>query len=100
MKSVITAGRVSIGKKVYVIYDDSIELEHVGYIGSKSFIIEDFYNKVEDAIEYFYDDYGQTWFTNFSDAEKQIIKDFDGIITKPKLVKKCDGYWVLEEKEE
>lgn len=86
-----------IGKKVYVIYDDSITLEYIGYMGEESFIIKEFSDKFEDAIEYFYEDYGRTWFTNFADAKKQVIKDYEDILRKPKLVKRHEGYWELKE---
>lgn len=85
----------NIGKKVYVIYEDSISLEYVGYIGKESFIIDEFSDKFEDAIEYFYEDYGRTWFTSFAAAKKQILEDFKGWYVRLKLVKKSERYWEL-----
>jgi hypothetical protein len=70
----------SIGKKVYLIGDSNISdyarsicLENVGYVGKESFVIEG-YNVMRDGFqEYYYKDYGKTWFTSLSDVTKFLI---------------------------
>ena len=65
-----------IGTKVYCIYDDDcILVEEVGYIGIKSFIIANFadiYNF--DSFEWYYDDYGKTWFTSLTMAKRKLLE--------------------------
>ena len=76
----------NIGKKVYIIYQDTISLAEVGYIGAQSFLVSDFENCFADAVEYLYSDYGRTWFTSFEAAKKQILEEFNDLDVKLKLV--------------
>lgn len=89
----------AIGKKVYIIYEDTIGLESVGYVGKESFIIEEWSDKLEDAIEYNFEDYGTTWFTNLAKAKKKLLEDYKEIDVPLKVVQVKDDYWVLQEKQ-
>ena len=63
-----------IGEKVYRIWQYQIYLETVGYLGSESFIIEDYSYK--DDVEYEYSDYGKVWFRDLEKAKKVLRKKF------------------------
>lgn len=64
-----------IGDTVYCIYRDCILKHEVGYVGKCSFIVDDFTDDVFfDSLEWFYEDYGKHWFTNFNDAADKLLE--------------------------
>ena len=63
------------GRKVYVIYDGNIFLESAAYIGKHSFIVGGYEWRVDDAREWYYEDYGTTWFTSLAAAKKFSLQD-------------------------
>lgn len=91
-----------LGKKVYCIYDDGIIVEEVGYLGKESFIIADFNDCNRfDSFEWYYEDYNETWFTNFEKAKKKLLevayrKDNERL----KVVKITDTYYEVKNRYE
>lgn len=64
-----------IGERVYCIYDDyNILAEEVYAIGEDTFLLY-FHDRVEDAIEYYYEDYKITWFYSEQSALEQIERN-------------------------
>ena len=63
------------GRKVYVIYDNTISLKSAEYIGQYSFIVAGYEWIISRAREWDYDDYGKTWFTSLEKAKKALIQD-------------------------
>lgn len=88
-----------LGRIVYILYDLSIIKTRVGYIGKDSFIIEDFSEDVLfDSLEWWYEDYGKTWFTSLTDAKQQLIKEAESSGILNARIKKIDeGYWEIKE---
>lgn len=67
-----------VGKLVYIVYRDSILVERVGYAGKDSFIIDSFSDLLNfDSLEWYYEDYGKTWFTDLQGAKDKIIHVFE-----------------------
>lgn len=67
-----------VGKQVFLIYRDSILVEQVGYAGKNSFIIEGFSDLLNfDSLEWYYEDYGKTWFTDLQSAKDELIRIFE-----------------------
>lgn len=62
-----------IGERVYCIYENSIMAEEVYAIGKDTFLLY-FHDRVEEAIEYYYEDYKDTWFYSEKSALDQIEK--------------------------
>ena len=80
-----------IDKKIYTIYSYEISEETVKFLGKDSFIVDNF----EDYCcnyEFYYDDYGTTWFTSFAKAKKY-LKD------KIKKMFPNDKYKLIEHKD-
>ena len=81
------------GRKVYVIYDDTISLKSAEYIGQHSFIVAGYEWLTSSAREWDYEDYGKTWFTSFEKAKKFLIQDnLDQGITG-KIIRLAIDYW-------
>lgn len=80
-----------VGKLVYLVYKDSILVDQVGYAGKDSFIINSFSDLLNfDSLEWYYEDYGKTWFTDLQSAKDKIINIFeeqDRFKRKYKIVK-------------
>lgn len=85
--------KINPGRKVYVIYDDTISLKSAAYIGQDSFIVEGYAWLMEDAREWFFEDYGTTWFTSLDAAKKFLIQDNFAKGHKGKIVQLADDYW-------
>lgn len=67
---------ITLGKTVYVVYGDEMYKERVGYIGSTSFIVEEFDDgRIFDSLEWFYADYNKRWFTSFAKAKKALLEE-------------------------
>lgn len=87
----------SLGRKVYCLYDCGIFEDTVGYIGKDSFIVESFNDCSSfDSLEWIYEDYNITWFTNLSKAKKVLINNHAKDGEKVKVVNPCNGWWELE----
>ena len=87
------------GRKVYVIYDVNIFLESAAYIGKHSFIVGGYEWRVDDAREWYYDDYGKTWFTSFEKAKKFLIQDNSDRGITGKIIQLATDYWEFKETE-
>ena len=87
------------GRKVYVIYDNTISLKSAEYVGQHSFIVAGYEWIISRAREWDYDDYGKTWFTSLEKAKKFLIKDNldKGIIGK--IIRLGIDYWEFKETE-
>lgn len=81
------------GRKVYVIYDNTISLKSAEYIGQHSFIVAEYEWLTEDAREWFFDDYGTTWFTSLEKAKKSLIQDNFVYGRTGKIVQLAVDYW-------
>ena len=94
-----------IGRKVYCIYygftEGAISIEKVGFLGKDSFIVEDFSDYREfDSLEWFFNDYGKTWFTSLAKAKKTIFEQNPDLDKKHyRLEKVYDDYYEIQEKE-
>ena len=87
------------GRKVYVIYDNTISLKSAEYIGQYSFIVAGYEWLIGDAREWDYEDYEKTWFTSLEKAKKFLIQDnLDKGITG-KIIRLCIDYWEFKEEE-
>lgn len=81
-----------LNRVVYTIYQRSITKSTVAFIGNESFIIEHWLKDYDYGYEFYYKDYGITWFTNFNKAKKHILKAYNG-----ELKQTDNDYWeVLE----
>ena len=69
------ADKPKIGKKVYVLYNQGITVEEIGYLGKESFLVEYPTMKLEDAVEWFYEDYNKTWFTHLTRAKNALLRE-------------------------
>lgn len=90
----------ALGRTVYCIYEESILVERVGYIGNDSFIIEDFSDNVRfDSLEWFYEDYQNAWFTSLARAKNKLLQIAHRKYPNKKFnVKKItDTYYEFEE---
>jgi hypothetical protein len=67
----------SIGRKVYCIYHNEHILKETVYaVGEKTFFISSFGGKrCADSWEWWYDDYGETWFTNLEKAKRKLSQN-------------------------
>lgn len=62
-----------IGTKVYCVYQDSILIEDVVFIGNESFLIKSFGSHTnEDSWEWYYEDYKTEWFTDLEKAKEKL----------------------------
>ena len=66
------ADRPQIGKKVYVLYNQGISVEEIGYLGKESFIVK---HPTTNAVEWFYEDYNKTWFTHLTRAKNALLRE-------------------------
>lgn len=66
---------VKLGKVVYTVSGGLIERTSIYAIGETSFVVEMNIGEINYYMtEYYFEDYGETWFTTLNDA-KQYIKD-------------------------
>lgn len=66
---------VKLGKIVYTVSGGLIERTSIYAIGETSFVVEMNIGEINYYMtEYYFEDYGETWFTTLNDA-KQYIKD-------------------------
>ena len=93
-----------INEEVWCIYDYSIILEKVEFLGEQSFLIEGYDCKHHP--EYYYESYNCAWFKDLEKAKKYLIKKtrdwykcFGKRAPKLELVERCNGeVWdILEE---
>lgn len=87
------------GRKVYVIYDNTISLKSAEYIGQYSFIVAGYEWLTGDAREWDYEDYGKTWFTSFEKAKKFLIQDNKTQGITGKIVQLAVDYWEFKQDE-
>lgn len=87
------------GRKVYVIYDGNIFLESAAYIGKHSFIVDGYEWRVDGAREWYYEDYGETWFTSLSEAKKFLIQDNLNQGITGKIVQLATDCWEFKQAE-
>lgn len=89
--------KLNPGHKVYVIYHNTISLKSAAYIGQYSFIVNGYENLVVDAREWYFDEYGKTWFTSFEAAKKFLMQDnfLDG--RRGKVIQLSNDYWEFME---
>lgn len=87
------------GRKVYVIYDGNIFLESAAYIGKHSFIVSGYEWRVDDAREWYYEDYGTTWFTSLAAAKKFLLQDNLVQGRTGKIIQLATDYWEFKEAE-
>lgn len=87
------APKLNPNNRVYVIYDNSIFLKSAAYIGEYSFIVGGYQELNYDAQEWFFDDYGTTWFTSLGDAKKFLKQDNLIHGRMGKIVQRSVQYW-------
>ena len=81
-----------LNSKVYIIGDEEIYIELVGYLGSESFVIDQYEIKIKT--EFYYDDYEKTWVNTLKEAKAILQKK---IGPDAKIVKLDDDWWGLKE---
>lgn len=88
-----------LGRTVYCVYENSISVEEVGFLGHDSFIVYDFSDLKEfDALEWFYEDYQKTWFTSLARAKKKLLQvAYREEGEKLKVVKISDTYYEVQQ---
>lgn len=91
-----------IGTKVYCIYQDSILIENVEFLGAESFLIESFgCGTYEDSWEWYYEDYETEWFTDSEKAKEElrsrVIERYDD--ENFDIIKVEDDYYELDWRE-
>lgn len=66
-----------IGTKVYCIYNGIVLDETVAFLGEESFITDSFFDecKYRDSLEWRYDDFNKTWFTDFHKARRKAVAE-------------------------
>ena len=91
-----------IGTKVYCIYQDSILVDTVEFIGNDSFLIKSFGGSTyEDSWEWYYEDYEIEWFTNLQKAKKDLISRFkDEYDADIKIIQKDKNWYQIIEEDE
>ena len=87
------------GRKVYVIYNNTISLKYAEYIGQHSFIVAGYEWRVDDAREWYYEDYGTTWFTSLAAAKKFLLQDNLVQGRTGKIIQLATDYWEFKEAE-
>lgn len=87
------------GRKVYVIYDNTISLKSAEYIGQYSFIVAGYEWLTGDAREWDYEDYEKTWFTSFEKAKKFLVQDNLNQGITGKIIRLAIDYWEFKEDE-
>lgn len=93
----MTIPKLNPNHKVYVIYDNSIFLKSAAYIGEYSFIVGGYEWLEEDSREWFFDDYGTTWFTSLAKAKKFLLQDNFVYGRTGKVVQLATDYWGFKE---
>jgi len=86
-----------LGQKVYLFFNDCVSLEPVYMKGKESFackIAFDFHYMDGYRMPFFYDDYGRTWFTSFSELKKTVLEPDE------ELIKIHEDYWEINKKED
>ena len=63
-----------IGSGVWIIGDNEICMEFVGWFGIQSFVISHYENRIKS--EFYYDDYGKTWVNTLEEAKAILQKKF------------------------
>ena len=81
-----------LNSKVYIIAYEEIYAELVGWLGSESFVIEEY--EIKRKTEFYYDDYGKTWVKTLKEA-KAILQEMLG--KDAKIVRLDDDWWGEEE---
>ena len=68
-----------VGQTVYLLIgDDTIHLAFVGFLGEKSFIVDDYDDFYPNLpIEFLYEDYGVCWFFTTKEAALRIVAKFE-----------------------
>lgn len=87
------------GRKVYVIYDNTISLKSAEYIGQYSFIVAGYEWLTARAREWDYEDYGKTWFTSLEKAKKFLLQDNLAKGVTGKIVQLAVDYWEFKQDE-
>lgn len=77
-----------LNSKVYIVDEEDIYMELVGWLGSTSFVIDQYEIKNESL--YFYDDYGKTWVKTLKEAKAILQKKLG---PNAKIVKFSDIWW-------
>lgn len=90
--------KLNPGHKVYVIYDNTISLKSAAYIGEYSFIVNNYEWLADDAREWYYEDYGTTWFTSLAAAKKFLLQDTLAQGRTGKIIQLAVDYWEFKEK--
>lgn len=85
--------KLNPGHKVYVIYEDTISLKSAAYIGEYSFIVSKYEWLTDDAREWYYEDYGKTWFTSFAKAKRFLLQDNLAHGRTGKITQLATDYW-------
>lgn len=83
----------SVGRKIYVLCWRSAQItsETVGWLGEKTFIVENYQEYFEYAQQYAYEDFNKTWFTSLKQAKKELLR----LNPDCKVVEKFKG-WLWE----
>ena len=89
--------KLNPGHKVYVIYDNTISLKSAAYIGEYSFIVNNYEWLSDDAREWYYEDYGTTWFTSLAAAKKFLLQDNLTHGRTGKIIQLATDYWEFKE---
>ena len=90
-----------LGTKLYCLYNGSIIVNHVGYIGEDGFIIEEYSDDLmPDSVRWFWEDYEETWFTSLTKAKKRLLKEMTKDGEKGQVVQISDDYYEFKTKEE
>ena len=84
--------KVKLGQEVYCIYDNSISKSAVYAIG-KDFFINGNYDEGNyfNSWFYYFDEYGETWFTSFKEAKKAL----EARCPEGKFKKIEENYWEI-----
>lgn len=97
-----TYKKPKIGKEIWVLvypyYGEPSKVicqEVVGWLGTESFIVKNYYDYVAEATEYKYNDYNKIWFTSLTAAKAKLKELHPGC--KIQKGEYSDLYWEVVE---
>ena len=91
-----------LGDKVYVLGNNSITLTTVEFLGDSSFLVRD-YTMLSNGGEYFYSNFGLSWFNDLESAVIHLKRYFDfnpeTETIKGEEISPDDGYWEIVDRD-
>lgn len=82
--------QLKLGDTIYGIYRGECILPYTVYaLGFNSFIVDGYRNKEDDAQEWWFDDFGEKWFTDLKAAKRKLWKLHGNNRTKYEM--KCES---------